>query len=223
MQPGRESPYSHFCRLPAPYNNRVDFQAEMRLCAERMRREWDQRAIADAPRAVYTRDSEADVAGFDESGRANYDQLVRPFLPVLLEGRSPGNCRAAEIGCGLGRMTQWFARGFGAVDAVDVSPAMLEQARARLAGSDNVVWRLGSGYDLQPIPDGAATWFSPTSFSSTSPRWRPSSATFARPRASSNRAERSSSSSTAISLRSTARTCGIRGWVRRFPSSRPWG
>ena len=154
MHAARQSPYSHFCRLPALYNNCVDIQAEMRLCAERMRRDWDERAILDARRAVYTRDSEADVAGFDESGRANYDQLVRPFLPVLLEGRLPGDCRVVEIGCGLGRMTQWFAREFAAVDAMDVSPAMLEQARARLTGSANIAWRLGSGYDLQPIPGG---------------------------------------------------------------------
>ncbi len=126
----------------------------MRFCGEQMRRDWDERATQDARRAVYTRDSETDVAGFDESGRANYDQLVRPFLPVLLEGRSPAGCRVVEIGCGLGRMTRWFAREFGAVDAVDVSPVMLEQARARLAECANVVWRLGSGHDLQPLPGG---------------------------------------------------------------------
>ena len=55
--------------------------------AARMRRDWDARAAADARRYIYTRDAESDVAGFDESGRANYDQLVRPYLPVLLEGR----------------------------------------------------------------------------------------------------------------------------------------
>ncbi len=152
MQPPWESPYSHFCRLPALYNIGVNSDAEMRACGRRMRQDWDRRALEDARRAVYTRDSETDLAGFDESGRANYDQLVRPFLPVLLEGRSPADCRVVEIGCGLGRMTQWFAREFAAVDALDVSPVMLEQGRARLAAFLNVAWRLGSGYDLQPIP-----------------------------------------------------------------------
>ncbi|HWQ55823.1 MAG TPA: class I SAM-dependent methyltransferase [Bryobacteraceae bacterium] len=121
-----------------------------------MRRDWDARAAADARHYIYTRDDSADIADFDASGRANYNQLVRPYLPVLLEGRDAHACRALEIGCGLGRMTRWFAEAFGEVHALDVSPAMLEAARARLAAAPNVHLHLGSGYDLAGLPDG---WF----------------------------------------------------------------
>src|SRR5262245_59002616 len=105
---------------------------------DRMRRDWDQRAEEDAQIAIYTRDSVTDVTDFDESGRANYDQLVRPFLPILLDGRPASDCRAVEIGCGIGRMTRWFAQAFAEVHAFDVSPRMIGQARKRLSANSNV-------------------------------------------------------------------------------------
>ncbi len=128
---------------------------ELERIAARMRRDWDARAAANAEHYVYTRDSASDEADFDASGKANYDQLVRPYLPVLLDARPPGLCRALEIGCGIGRMTRWFAAAFGHVDAVDVSPAMLERARERLRGCGNVGLHQGSGYDLAGLPDSA--------------------------------------------------------------------
>ena len=113
-----------------------------------MREDWDRRAREDAERFIYTRDKPGDLDGFDESGRANYNQLLRPFLPVLLDGRPARRCRALEIGCGVGRMTRWAAEAFAEVHAVDVAPAMIQQAGERLRGYSNVTLHLGSGYDL---------------------------------------------------------------------------
>jgi len=118
-----------------------------------MRQDWDRRAIEDAEHYIYTRDSGSDVAGFLESGRANYDQLVRPYLPVLLDGRAARNSRALEIGCGAGRMTRWFAEDFAAVDALDISEEMLERARTMVAEHPNVRLCLGSGVDLAGLPE----------------------------------------------------------------------
>jgi SAM-dependent methyltransferase len=116
--------------------------------AARMRTDWDARALRDAERFVYTRDSAADEADFDSSGRANFLQLVRPYLPLLVEGRDPRSARALEIGCGVGRMTRWFAEYFGEVDGVDVSPEMARLARERLRGIGNARIHEGSGTDL---------------------------------------------------------------------------
>lgn len=126
---------------------------DLERAAARMRRDWDARAEADARRYVYTRDAASDIEDFDASGKANYEQLVRPYLPVLLGGRPARACRALEIGCGPGRMTRWFAREFAQVDAVDVSPAMIEAARERLRDLPNARFHLGSGYDLAGLPD----------------------------------------------------------------------
>jgi SAM-dependent methyltransferase len=121
--------------------------------AERMRRDWNERARQDAEHFVYTRNPNADGADFSSSGRANYDQLVRPYLPMLLNGVAPRDCRVLEIGCGIGRMTRWIAESFGEVHGIDVSPTMVGQARERLAEYPNVVVHTGSGFDLRPFPD----------------------------------------------------------------------
>lgn len=117
-----------------------------------MRADWDARARQDAERAIYSRDAAGDVDDFAESGRANYDQLVRPFLPLLLNGRPEHECRVVEIGCGAGRMTQFFA-GFAEVHAFDVSPEMIERGRARLG--DGIRWHVGSGAALEPLADAS--------------------------------------------------------------------
>ncbi len=128
-------------------------QAALEEAARRMRAEWDERAARDAQGFIYTRDRESDEQDFLRSGEVNYDQLVRPFLPVLLEGRAPARCRAVEIGCGVGRMTIPFARQFGSVDAVDVSERMVAEARRRLGPFPNACVHLGNGYDLGFLPD----------------------------------------------------------------------
>lgn len=120
-----------------------------------MREDWDRRAREDAERFIYSRDKPGDIDGFDESGRANYNQLLRPFLPILLDGRPARRCRALEIGCGVGRMTRWAAEAFAEVHAVDVAPGMIRQAEERLRDCPNVTLHLGSGYDLSFAPDAS--------------------------------------------------------------------
>lgn len=126
---------------------------DLKQVAEWMRRDWDVRARQDAERFVYTCDAGADSLDFISSGQVNYDQLVRPYLPVLLNGAAPRDCRVLEIGCGIGRMTRWFAENFGEVDGIDVAPEMIGHARGRLAAWANVTLHAGSGFDLQPLPD----------------------------------------------------------------------
>lgn len=120
---------------------------------EQMRRDWNERATQDAQQYVYTRDLATDESDFEASGRVNYDQLVRPFLPVLLCGRSPKNCRVVEIGCGLGRILRPFAENFLEVHGVDVSAEMIDRARQRLRDCPNVTLHLSSGIDLSSLPD----------------------------------------------------------------------
>jgi SAM-dependent methyltransferase len=117
----------------------------------RMRQDWDRRALEDAEAFIYT-----GTADFVSSGEANYNQLVRPYLPILLRGKPARDCRAVEIGCGIGRMTEWFATHFGWVDALDVSPAMIESAQQRLSRFSNIAFHVGQGSDLAPLRDASA-------------------------------------------------------------------
>lgn len=58
-----------------------------------------------------------------------------------------------EVGCGFGRMTQPLAERFDRVVALDVSPRMLELARASVT-APNVEFALVSGSSLEPVADG---------------------------------------------------------------------
>lgn len=58
-----------------------------------------------------------------------------------------------EIGCGLGRMTHYFAQRFRKVDALDISEVMIERAKRYWQDLENVDFYTSSGADLQPIAD----------------------------------------------------------------------
>lgn len=70
-------------------------------------------------------------------------------------GEEPHGGTCVEVGCGFGRMTGSLARRFDRVVAVDVSPRMLELARAAVPAS-NVELVLVSGSSLEPVPDAVA-------------------------------------------------------------------
>ncbi len=133
----------------------MSHEEDLQALLESMRRDWDERASADAKYYVFTRDSSSDEPDFEQSGRVNYEELVRPYLPVLLNGRPPKSCRVLEIGCGVGRMTRWFAEEFLEVHGLDISAKMIEKAEECLRHYPHVVLHLGLGKDLSGLPDGA--------------------------------------------------------------------
>jgi ubiquinone/menaquinone biosynthesis C-methylase UbiE len=104
-----------------------------------MRRTWD--ALAAGETAVYVGDP---ARGAQEL--------------ASLFGRLDGDPRGGtcvEVGCGPGRMTGALAERFDRVVAVDVSPAMLEQAAANVRAA-NVRFQLVSGERLDGVGDGIA-------------------------------------------------------------------
>jgi SAM-dependent methyltransferase len=104
-----------------------------------MRRTWD--ALAAGETAVYVGDpatGAAELAGL--FGRLSGD---------------PHGGTCVEVGCGPGRMTGALAERFDRVLAVDVSPAMLERARAAVP-ADNVSFVTVSGDRLDGVEDGIA-------------------------------------------------------------------
>jgi SAM-dependent methyltransferase len=107
-----------------------------------MRRTWDALAGSDSP--VYVGDpatGAAELAGL--FGRLGAE------LPAYRGGR------CVEVGCGPGRMTGALAERFDQVLALDVSPAMLERARATVSAG-NVEFRPVSGERLEGAGDGVA-------------------------------------------------------------------
>ena len=60
-----------------------------------------------------------------------------------------------EIGCGMGRMTHYFAQRFARVMALDISPEMVERARQYWSGLDNVEFLEGNGVDLDLVSNAS--------------------------------------------------------------------
>ncbi len=105
-----------------------------------MRRTWD--ALAAAGDAVHV--------GDPGSGRAELESLFGRL------GGDPRGGTCVEVGCGPGRMTGVLAERFEEVVAVDVSPVMLERARAATSAA-NVRFLAVSGERLDGVADGVAS------------------------------------------------------------------
>ena len=118
-----------------------------------MRDFWDARAAEDA---FYFVDNRLAYGAPDtETFWRGGEQLVDEILELLeLELRSSDEL--VEIGCGIGRLTRPLAARCRSVRALDVSPRMLELARAHNPGLANVEWLLGDGTTLAPMADRSA-------------------------------------------------------------------
>jgi ubiquinone/menaquinone biosynthesis C-methylase UbiE len=66
-----------------------------------------------------------------------------------------GSEKMLEIGCGIGRMTRYFARRFKEVHGIDVSPEMISRATEHLKEALNVSLHVGNGRDLGGFADGS--------------------------------------------------------------------
>ena len=103
-----------------------------------MRATWD--ALASDPDAY---------VGDPARGREELDALFGRL------GADPRGGTCIEVGSGPGRMTAGLAERFDRVLALDVSPAMLEQARKAIP-DDHVEFRAISGERLDGVEDASA-------------------------------------------------------------------
>jgi SAM-dependent methyltransferase len=102
---------------------------------------WERSAEVDPIRAISDQDDERT---FEVSGRKDADGLAS-LLP-------PGGS-VLEIGCGIGRVMQHVARACKRLYGLDISRAMVERGRERLAHLPNVTFEVGNGYDLGLFAD----------------------------------------------------------------------
>jgi ubiquinone/menaquinone biosynthesis C-methylase UbiE len=104
---------------------------------------WDRSARVDSRNAIA---ADTDEDSFQSSGRAEAEALrrfIRPGDTVL------------DVGCGTGRVMEHVAPSCREVHGIDISQAMVEGGRARLAHLPNVHFHLGNGYDLAGFEDGS--------------------------------------------------------------------
>lgn len=95
---------------------------------------------------------------FDRSVLALYAELVR----AVAGQAGGGGARVAEIGCGPGRITAHLASLGLAASGIDLSPAMVQEARRRYPG---LSFSVGSMTALEPVEParrlhGLVAWYS---------------------------------------------------------------
>ena len=118
----------------------------------RMRRDWDDRAHADAfYYSTWKVGHKWDPDEFFESGERDCQLFVDPIIKEL--GIEPRESAMLELGCGVGWMTKALDCRFRSVHATDVSPEMVVQGRTLCPELNNVTWEVSDGFDLSTIPD----------------------------------------------------------------------
>jgi len=120
---------------------------------EKMRRDWDERARANARHFVNTEREEWTDAEFFESGRRTVAEEILTDMINICQGKDPRQMRVLEIGCGAGRVTRALAEVFGQVFAVDISSEMVARAREALGDCPNVRIFQNNGRDLSVLGD----------------------------------------------------------------------
>jgi SAM-dependent methyltransferase len=128
---------------------------------------WERSAEVDAVRAISDQD---DAESFERSGLGDASEIAPLLFP---------NAAALEIGCGTGRVMRHVAPLCRELHGVDISAAMVERGRRRLADLPNTSFELGNDlaafadesldlvyslYAFQHMPrrSRSTTWPSPT-------------------------------------------------------------
>lgn len=124
--------------------------------SQRHRRQWEALGARDPYWAVLTdpakRHGKWDREEFFRTGAREIDAVLSRAAAFGMRVR-PGV--ALDYGCGVGRLTRGLARHFERVIGVDLSAAMLAEARAANAGIANIDFLRNRGDSLAGIRDGS--------------------------------------------------------------------
>jgi SAM-dependent methyltransferase len=119
---------------------------------ERMREDWNRRAIEDANYYVAFGRRDQDEEEFFATAKEVLHSLESE-MRRLGPASNPRARRALEIGCGPGRLLKPLSRRFGEIHGVDVSDEMIRMARENLAAISHAHAHASSGADLAAFAD----------------------------------------------------------------------
>jgi ubiquinone/menaquinone biosynthesis C-methylase UbiE len=123
---------------------------------DRISRNWQRLGATDPLWAVYvapgTQGGGWDIDKFLETGRAEVKRVLQSVAEL---GLPASHDTALDFGCGVGRLSQPLADQFARVISVDVSDAMLAQARELDRSSGRIEFVLNQSPDLSFVDDGS--------------------------------------------------------------------
>ncbi len=97
---------------------------------------------------------EGSVALYSLGDAQALDAATAEVAELLLRlGLGGPNSALLEIGCGIGRFLKALSPHVGSITGLDISPAMVAEARKRCADFPNVTVDLATGLDLKAYPD----------------------------------------------------------------------
>ena len=114
---------------------------------------WNRLAKKNARYFVLTDYGEKiDEETFRASGQNDYIQLIAKDNLLKNKLEPFKNKKILEIGCGIGRITEFLADNFAEVFGIDISEEMIESGKKRLANKNNVRLAATDGLTF-PFPD----------------------------------------------------------------------
>jgi SAM-dependent methyltransferase len=116
----------------------------------RHQRDWEDLAQLDPLWAIqsseHNRFGGADDEAFMASGRRKVDRLMARLDRLGVPARHE---RVLDFGCGVGRLTLPLADRFEQATGIDIAPSMIEQARLRAGGRQDLRYLVNDRNDLQ--------------------------------------------------------------------------
>jgi len=113
---------------------------------QQSKREWDALAEENAKYYIVSKKGPAiDEVEFRTIGEGNYRDLILEDPLIKEHIGTFADKRVLDIGCGVGRLMEFFARDFNLVDGVDISQIMVEKGTHRLKHLNNVRFTTGDG------------------------------------------------------------------------------
>ncbi|OHA26147.1 MAG: hypothetical protein A3D52_00490 [Candidatus Taylorbacteria bacterium RIFCSPHIGHO2_02_FULL_44_36] len=121
--------------------------------ATESKQKWNRLAKENARYFVMTDYGEKiDEPTFRASGQKDYQMLIEQD-ELLRQRLQPFKTKKVlEIGCGIGRLTEFLADNFNEVFGIDISEEMIEHGKKRLANKNNVRLAATDGLTF-PFPD----------------------------------------------------------------------
>lgn len=146
---GASTPPSLWSRIAARWRGKPAAGTE---AAAHVSKSWESLAKHDPLWAIVsTPDKRGNRWGEDEFLDTGTVEVRHAFNFLAKLGITPATSAALDFGCGVGRLTQALAQRFGRVDGVDISPTMLDKARAMNRNGDRVRFVQGEP-DRLPLP-----------------------------------------------------------------------